>query len=61
MGILKKETKRQDNHERGNYWILLKIIVSITTYLVTSNGELLIVYNIVRNVSLQSNVVSGKK
>ena len=26
------------------YWLLLKIIVSTTTYLVTSKGELLIVY-----------------
>ena len=38
-----------------------KKIVSIKSYLVLSNGELLIVYNIVRNGSLRSNVVFEKK
>ena len=40
---------------------LLKVIVSIKTHLVTSNGELLVVYNIVRNGSLLSNLVFEKK
>ena len=35
-----------------HYWLLLKIIVSIK-HLVTSNGELLIVYNIERNGSFE--------
>ena len=35
----------------GNYWYLLKIIISIKPYLVTSNGERLIVQNIVKNGS----------
>ena len=39
------------------YWLLLKIIVSIKIFFVTSNTELLIVSNIVRNSSLWSNVV----
>ena len=42
----------------GHYnWELLKIIVT----LVTSNGEMLIVNNIVRNGSLWSNIVLGGK
>ena len=46
----------------GHYWWLLKIIVNIKTDLVMSNGELLIVKNIVRNDSLWiwSNVVFEK-
>ena len=44
-----------------HHWYLLKIIISIQPYLVTSNGERLIVYNIVRNGSLRSNVVFKKE
>ena len=36
--------------DTGHYGGLLEIIVSIKTYLVMSNGELLIVQNIVRNL-----------
>ena len=36
----------------GHYWKLLKIVISIKPFLVASNGELLIVLNIVRNGSL---------
>ena len=45
----------------GHYWYLLKIIVSIKTYLVTSNGGWLIVCNTVRNGSLWNNVVFEKE
>ena len=45
----------------GHYWHLLKIIVGIKLYLVTSNGELLIVYNIMRNGSIWSNIVFDKE
>ena len=36
----------------GQYWYILKIIISIKPHLVMSNGERLIVKNIVRNGSL---------
>ena len=39
----------------GHYWLLLIIIFSLWNYLVTSNGELLIVYQVVRSGSLWSN------
>ena len=41
--------------------ILFKIIISIKPYLVTSNGERLIVYNILRNGFLWSKVVFEKE
>ena len=41
----------------GHYWYLLKIIINIKTYWVTSNGELLIVQTIVRNGSLWNDIV----
>ena len=41
--------------------VLLKTIISIKHYLVTSNGERLMVPNIVRNGSLRSNVVYEKE
>ena len=41
--------------------LVLKIIVSIKTYLVTDYGELLIVQNIVRNGSLGSKIVFEKE
>ena len=45
----------------GHYWQLLKIIISIRPVLVTSNGQLLVVWNIVRNGSLWSDVVFKKE
>ena len=47
----RKTSELVQNEGTGHYWLLLKIIGSIKTYLVTSNGELLIVKN-VRNGSL---------
>ena len=41
----------------GPHWWLLKIIIGIKPYFVTSNGESLVVQNIVRNGSLWSGVV----
>ena len=45
----------------GHYWKLLKMYICIKPYLVTINGELLIVQNIVGNGSLLSNVVFEKE
>ena len=45
----------------GHYWLVLKIIVSIKTFLLTINRGLLIVKNIVRNGSLWSKVVFEKE
>ena len=45
----------------GHYWKLLKMYICIKPYLVTINGELLIVQNIVGNGSLWSNVVFEKE
>ena len=45
----------------GHYWSLLKIIICIKTYLVTSNGEMLVVYNNLRNGTLWSNAVLEKE
>ena len=59
-----KSTKHNSSNSlkgTGHYWLLLKILVSIKTYLVTSNGELLIVWNIVRNGYLWMNLVFEKE
>ena len=47
----------------GHYWQLLKIMIIIKPFLITSNGERLTVLNIVRkrNSSLCSNVVFKKE
>ena len=37
----------------GHYWYLLKIIIIIKTYLVTSNGELLIIVDSVKHCEKQ--------
>ena len=44
----------------GHYWWLLKIIIITKPFLIMSNGERLIVWNIVRNGSFWSNVVFEK-
>ena len=45
----------------GHYWQLLKIIFGIKPFLVTNNGERLMVWNIMTNGSLWSGVVFKKK
>ena len=48
-------------HKRLSKFIVIQNNCMHKTYLVTSNGELFIAWNIVRNSSLWNNVVMGKE
>ena len=52
---------RQHVKGSGHCWWLLKQIISIKPYLLTSNGERLIVKHILRNSSLWSEVIFKKE